>query len=639
MVEAGNNSCAYGSGRDCAEPFISNYKEPGKAARMVLAAAGVLFFLTALMISPGGYLQFALYGAAYLIFGGGVLLRAARNIARGKVFDENFLMAIATLGAFAIGEYPEGVAVMVFYQIGEALQDGAVDRSRRSIKALMDIRPDYANLKDGEQTVKVSPEQVQTGAVILVRPGERVPLDGMVIEGDSTLDLSALTGESLPGEVAAGSEVLSGSVNITGLLSIEVTRVYKDSTVSRILALVENASARKARTEQFITRFAAYYTPAVVAAALLIALIPPLFMAGQGFSTWAYRALVFLVISCPCALVISIPLGFFGGIGGASKRGILVKGGNYLEALSQVDTVIFDKTGTLTHGFFTVSKISPLNGYSEADLLRSGAAAAYYSHHPVAVSILKVWPGKIAENMLHGYLETPGYGIRVQYGDQVILMGNGKLMKQHGVQFVEDNGEMTHVHIAIAGMHAGSISVSDEPKEDAVLAIRRLRALGVNNLVLLTGDKKPVAEALGSKLGFDQVYAELLPDQKLKMIEKLERENRTGKKHVFVGDGINDAPSLARAQIGVAMGGVASDAAIEAADIVLMTGQPTKLAEAIGVARKTRAIVIQNIVLALGVKGIIMAFGLFGLASMWEAVFADVGVALLAVLNAMRAMK
>jgi Zn2+/Cd2+-exporting ATPase len=639
MVEASNNTCAYDSGRDYAEPFNKNYKKLGKPARMALAAAGVLFFLAAIIFSPGGYPQFMLYGAAYLIFGGGVLLRAARNIARGKVFDENFLMAIATLGAFAIGEYPEGVAVMVFYQLGEALQDGAVDRSRRSIKALMDIRPDYANLKDGEQTIKVSPEQVQTGAVILVRPGERVPLDGMVIEGDSTLDLSALTGESLPGEVTAGSEVLSGSVNITGLLIIEVTRAYKDSTVSRILALVENASARKARTEQFITRFAAYYTPAVVAAALLIALIPPLFVAGQGFSTWAYRALVFLVISCPCALVISIPLGFFGGIGGASKRGILVKGGNYLEALSQVDTVIFDKTGTLTHGFFTVSKINPLNGNSEDDLLRFGAAAAYYSHHPLAASILKAWSGKIDEHMLHGYLETPGYGIRVQYGDQVILMGNGKLMKQHGVPFVEDNGEMTHVHIAVAGLHAGSIAVSDEPKEDAELAIKRLRALGVNNLVLLTGDKKPVAEALGSRLGFDQIYAELLPDQKLKMIEKLERENRTGKKHVFVGDGINDAPSLARAQIGVAMGGVASDAAIEAADIVLMTGQPTKLAEAIGVARKTRAIVIQNIVLALGVKGIIMAFGLFGLASMWEAVFADVGVALLAVLNAMRAMK
>jgi Cd2+/Zn2+-exporting ATPase len=639
MVEASSNTCIYDSGCDCVEPFNSSYKKLGKPARMALAAAGVLFFLAALIFAPGGYLQFMLYGAAYLIFGGGVLLRAARNIARGKVFDENFLMAIATLGAFAIGEYPEGVAVMVFYQLGEALQDGAVDRSRRSIKALMDIRPDYANLKDGDQLVKVSPEQVQTGAVILVRPGERVPLDGVVTEGDSTLDLSALTGESLPGEVSVGSEVLSGSVNITGLLSIEVTRAYKDSTVSRILALVENASARKARTEQFITRFAAYYTPAVVAAALLIALVPPLFIAGQGFSTWAYRALIFLVISCPCALVISIPLGFFGGIGGASKRGILVKGGNYLEALSQVDTVIFDKTGTLTHGFFTVSKINPLNGYSEDDLLRFGAAAAYYSHHPLAASILKAWPGKIDENMLHGYKETPGYGIRVQHGDQVILMGNGKLMKQHEVPFAEDNGEMTQVHIALAGVHVGSISVSDEPKEDAQLAVKRLRALGVNTLVLLTGDKKPVAEALGSKLGFDQVYAELLPDQKLEMIEKLERENKTGKKHVFVGDGINDAPSLARAQIGVAMGGVASDAAIEAADIVLMTGQPTKLAEAIGVARKTRTIVIQNIVLALGVKGVIMAFGLFGLASMWEAVFADVGVALLAVLNAMRAMK
>ncbi len=634
---ASSNICINDRSCGCVTPVkTGNLIKP---ARVILYTFGALFFVAGVVFAPGVIIEFGLYAAAYLIFGGGVLLRAARNIVAGRVFDENFLMALATLGAFAIGECPEAVAVMVFYRIGEMLQAGAVGRSRKSIERLMDIRPDYANLKEGEQTRKVSPEQVKPGAIIIVCPGERIPLDGIVVEGGSALDLSALTGESLPRDVAVGDEVLSGSVNKSGLLSIEVAREYKDSTVSRILSLVENASARKARTEQFITRFAAYYTPAVVVVALVLALIIPLVIPGQDLSTWVYRALVFLVISCPCALVISIPLGFFGGIGGASKRGILVKGANYLEALSQVDTVIFDKTGTLTHGSFTVNGVYPLNGYSEADLMRFGTAAAFYSTHPVAVSILHSRNEEVDENSLQHYEEMPGQGTRVQYKGKVVLMGNGKLMKEHGVMFTGDNDEITRVHLAVASEYVGNIAVSDELKEDAGLAIRRLRELGVRKVVMLTGDKRPVAEAIGNKLGLDQVYAELLPDQKVDIIEKLESENTTGKKHVFVGDGINDAPSLARAEIGVAMGGVASDAAIEAADIVLMTGQPSKLAEAIVIARKTRAIVIQNIVLALGIKGVILVLGVFGLASMWEAVFADVGVALFAVINAMRAMK
>jgi Zn2+/Cd2+-exporting ATPase len=637
MSKSGSELCAYDSNCGSDAPL----KEEGlvKPFRISLYGAGVLFFLGGLFLPVEGTYKFIFFAAAYLVFGGSVLLKAARNIAAGKVFDENFLMAIATLGAFAIGEYPEGVAVMVFYQVGELLQDSAVDRSRRSISQLIDIRPDYANLKENDQVRKVSPEEVLPGAVIIIRPGERVPLDGVVLDGGSALDLSALTGESLPVDVEPGDEVLSGSVNKTGLLTVKVTSVYSDSTVNRILSLVENASARKARTEQFITRFAAYYTPAVVGAALLLAFVPPLVIPGQDLATWAYRALVFLVISCPCALVISIPLGFFGGIGGASKKGILVKGGNYLEALSNVDTVIFDKTGTLTRGTFKVSSILPADGYSEEELLRFGAAAAFHSSHPVSVSILRASGNEVAGSDLESYTEFPGRGVEVNYRGKTVLMGSGRLMDEKDIAFTGDIDKLTRVHLAVGGLYAGSITVADQLKEDAFDAVRRLRDLGVSKIVMLTGDKKQVAGEIGNQLGLDTVYAELLPHQKLEMIEKLERENITGKKHVFVGDGINDAPSLARAEIGVAMGGIASDAAIEAADIVLMTGQPSKLADAIVVARKTRSIVIQNIVLALGVKAVIMSLGILGLTSMWAAVFADVGVALLAVLNALRAMK
>ncbi len=610
-----------------------------KQARLIIYLCGAVLFVSGMLLPLQGWYEFIVFAAAYLIFGGGILLRAAGNIVRGKVFDENFLMALATLGAFAIGEYPEGVAVMVFYRVGEMLQDHAVGSSRRSIQKLIDIRPDFARLKDGEQLRKVSPQEVEVGAIILVRPGERVPLDGFVVKGASALDVSALTGESLPRDVDVGDEVLSGSVNRSGLLELEVGKPYRDSTVSRILSLVEGASARKAKTEKFITRFAGYYTPVVVSAALLIAFIPPLVMPGEDLAAWVYRALVFLVISCPCALVISIPLGFFGGIGGASRKGILVKGANYLEALSRVDTVIFDKTGTLTRGAFTVKGVYPAGPYSKEDLLHYGAAAASHSTHPVASSILQAWQGEISPESFQNYDELPGRGVRVCYNDRAIIMGNSKMMEEQSIQFVEDEGNDMHVYLAVSGEYAGSIAVSDELKSDALSAIERLRALGVKNICLLSGDKQQVAEEIGRKLGLDRVFGGLLPDRKVEIIEQLERENKSGRKHVFVGDGINDAPSLARAGIGVAMGGVGSDAAIEAADIVLMTGQPSRLADAICVARKTRVIVMQNVVMALGIKALIMALGLAGFASMWEAVFADVGVALLAVINAMRAMK
>jgi Zn2+/Cd2+-exporting ATPase len=610
-----------------------------KPIRLALYGLGFALFLFGVLRNPGGWAGFAVFALAYLIFGSSVLLAALRNLIHGKLFDENFLMSIATLGAFAIGEYPEGVAVMVFYQVGEYFQDSALSRSRRSIEQLMEIRPDYANLLEDGKTRKVSPEEVTVGSVIAVRPGEKVPLDGEVIKGASALDVSTLTGESLPREVVAGDLVLSGSVNKSALIHVRVSTEYSQSTVSKILSLVENAATRKAKTEQFITRFAVYYTPLIVISALLLAVIPPLVMAGQDFSTWAYRALIFLVISCPCALVISIPLGFFGGIGGASRKGILVKGGNYLEALSKVDTVIFDKTGTLTHGYFTVKEVEPATGFSTADLLHYGSAAACHSSHPLSISIRDAALTQPEEKMIDAYEEFPGRGVRILYDNKLILMGNQKLLTEHNIKIGDDADHQTRVHLAIDGCYAGSITLEDELKEDAVSAVQELRKLGIGNIVMLSGDKKQVAEKIGRTLKLDRVYAELLPAQKVEIIEALEKQNNRNGKNVFVGDGINDAPSLARAEIGVAMGGVASDAAIEAADIVLMTGQPSKLAEAIAVARKTKTIIFQNIVLALGVKAAVMGLGLFGLASMWEAVFADVGVALLAVLNATRAMK
>ena len=638
-------SCSVDSPFASVQPIIKGNTElPERKISFSLKYAayiiGAVCFAAGIVLPLQGFLELIIFGSAYLLWGGAVLLKAGQNMIRGRIFDENFLMSIATLGAFVIGEYPEAVAVMVFYQVGELLQGYAVNRSRTSIHKLMDIRPEYARIIERGDTKKVSPDLVKAGDKIMVRPGERVPLDGTVLQGASFVDVSALTGESMPREIKEGDEILSGSINQMGLLRIEVTREYKESTVSRILSLVEDAAGRKAQTERFITRFARYYTPAVVAGAVMLALLPPLLLPGETFAVWTYRALVFLVISCPCALLISIPLGFFGGIGGASRRGILVKGGNFLESLSQVDTVVFDKTGTLTHGSFAVSGIFPAPGFDNQDLLRYGALAASHSSHPVAVSILRAWGDEPEKNEVYSFTEIPGQGVRVETSYGTVLMGNGMLMQSHQIHYCdEDMNGGTGVHVAVAGKYAGSMMVSDEIREDAPAAIRRLRSLGVRNIFMLTGDKIAVAMAIGQKIGLDRVFAELLPQQKVEKIEELENQKRPGKKLAFVGDGINDAPALMRADIGIAMGGVGSDAAIEAADVVLMTGELSKLAEAIAVGRRTKAIVIQNVVFALGIKAFILLLGAMGIASMWEAVFADVGVALLAVLNAMRVMR
>jgi len=609
-----------------------------KRKLMRLGLGAILFFI-AILFKFSFWVEFGLFFTSYLLVGGDVLLKAGRNILRGQVFDENFLMGIATIGAFAIQEFPEGVAVMLFYQVGELFQELAVNRSRKSIASLMDIRPDFANLKIGDEIKKVTPDEVSIGDIILVKPGEKIPLDGKVIEGNSMLDTSALTGESIPREVEPGSDVLSGSINKNGLLTIEVTKEFGESTVSKILDLVQNASSKKAPTENFITKFARYYTPIVVFAAAALAFIPPLLIPGATFAEWINRALVFLVVSCPCALVVSIPLGFFGGIGGASKNGILIKGSNYLEALNNVDTVVFDKTGTLTKGVFKVTKIMETGAIPEAQLLEYAAYAESYSNHPIALSIQKAYGKEIDKNEITDYNEISGHGIKVTIKGKTILAGNSKLMRKENIPFEELQAIGTVVHLAIDGSYAGFIVISDEVKDDSRNAISALRSIGVKKLVMLTGDSKAVGEKIGRDLGLDEVYSELLPDQKVEKLEMLDKKKSPKGKLVFVGDGINDAPVLARADIGVAMGGVGSDAAIEAADIVLMTDEPSKLVSAIKIAKRTRNIVWQNIIFAMTVKGIVLLLGAGGIATMWEAVFADVGVALLAVLNAMRVMK
>jgi len=611
----------------------------GESAKQLLklAISGILFAV-ALVFSLPNQLEFLLYIIAYLIAGGEVVLRAIKDIRNGQLFDENFLMSIATIGAFAIGEYPEGVAVMLFYQVGEFFQNMAVNRSRKSIADLMDIRPDYANLKVGNELKKVAPDDVKIGEFIVVKPGEKIPLDGSIVAGMSMVDTSALTGESVPREVEAGSDVYGGFINKNGLLTIEVKKEFGESTVSKILQLVENASSKKAPTEQFITKFARIYTPFVVIAALALALIPPLVIDGATFSEWIYRALVFLVISCPCALVISIPLGFFGGIGGASKNGILIKGGNYLEALNNVDTVVFDKTGTLTKGVFKVTEINPINGISKEELLESAAHAENYSNHPIAQSIMKAYGKEIDKNGINGHEEIPGLGIKVNVNGREILAGNSSLLTNKKIAFDLNDDVGTIVYIAIDGLYAGSIVISDEIKQDSKNLIRGLKEIGVKKTVMLTGDNKKVGDKVGEQLGLDVVYSELLPDQKVEKLELLYKEKATKGCTVFVGDGINDAPVLARADVGVAMGGLGSDAAIEAADVVLMTDEPSKLISAIKISKRTRSIVLQNISLAFIVKGVVLVLGAGGLATMWEAVFADVGVAIIAVLNAMRVM-
>jgi Cd2+/Zn2+-exporting ATPase len=580
---------------------------------------------------------------SYILLGGKVVCRALRNISKGQVFDENFLMSIATIGAFAIGDYTEAVAVMLFYQIGELFQELAIKRSKKSITALMDIRPDFANLKRNGDLVKVDPDTVSVGDIIVVKAGEKIPLDGTVIEGEAMLDTMALTGESVPRKATIGDTALSGCINQNGVLTISVTKTFGESTVAKIIDLVQNAASKKAPTENFITTFSRYYTPAVVGLAALIAVLPPLFSLGL-WAEWINRGLIFLVISCPCALVISIPLGYFGGIGGASRKGILIKGSNFLEALNSLDIVVFDKTGTLTKGVFEVSALQAANGFSTESLLEKAAAAEAFSNHPIALAIRKaamhIAHGKeIDRNTLSDYEEIAGEGIRVKAGGTSILAGNERLLTREGIPFVPSQTPGTKVYVAVNKVFAGSIVIADEVKADSAKAIAELKSKGVRKTVMLTGDNSEIAKTIAGTLNLDEYHADLLPDQKVAQVERLDSQKRAKAKLAFVGDGINDAPVLARADIGIAMGGLGSDAAIEAADIVLMTDEPSKLATAIDIARITKRIVWQNIIFSLSVKGCFLILGALGISTMWEAVFADVGVCVLAILNAMRVIK
>lgn len=598
---------------------------------------GIILFIVGMILDENAMILII----SYAFVGIEVLLSAVRNICKGKVFDENFLMSIATLGAIAIGQYPEGVAVMVFYEIGEMFQSYAVNRSRKSISELMDIKAEYANLVKGDTTEKVLPEEVKIDDIIMIKPGERVPLDGVIVSGDTSADSSALTGESMPVNKKVGDEILAGCINNTNVIEVKVTHEFEESTVARILELVQNASSKKASTEKFITKFARYYTPIVVIGALALAIIPSVFIQGANPNEWIYRALIFLVVSCPCALVISVPLGLFAGIGGASKKGILVKGGNYLESLKNIDTVVFDKTGTLTKGAFKVTQINNVE-ISKSELLKYAAICERYSNHPIAKSILEEYNASnnsdIEEIKIDSHEEVSGKGVITQIQDKKILAGNSKLMSSNGIVIPNDDYIGTVVYVAVNNEYKGSIIISDEVKSDSKEAIRELKALGVNKVVMLTGDSKKVADAVASELGIENVYSELLPGDKVEKVEALLKEERKGKL-AFVGDGINDAPVLARADVGVAMGGIGSDAAIEAADVVLMKDEPTALANAIKIGRKTNKILWQNIIFALGIKIIVLILATIGDANMWEAVFADVGVTLIAVINSMRALK
>ena len=605
--------------------------------RIFKLATGAVIYAVAIILSEftslNIYITLAIFIVSYIILGGDVVLRAIRNISRGRIFDENFLMALSTVGAFGIGDYKEGVAVMLFYQIGELFQDIAVGKSRKSISSLMDIRPDTANLKVGDEIKVVNPKEVKISDIIVVKPGERVPLDGIIIEGKTTLDTRALTGESVPRSAKVGDSILSGCINESGLISVEVTKGFGDSTASKIIDLVENATSKKAPAENFISKFAHYYTPVVVISALLLALIPPLFFHGV-WSTWIYRAFVFLVISCPCALVISVPLTFFGGLGAASRRGVLIKGSNYLEALNDLENIVFDKTGTLTKGVFKVTAINPVKGVDADELLAVAASAEHYSNHPIAKSVVTAYGKEIDETGLSDYQEISGHGVHVNKDGKIILAGNTKLMNRENIEFVETNSVGTKIYVAVDGMFMGSLVISDEVKEDSAEAIKGLKKLGVKNAIMLTGDGKQIAEAIANQLGLDKFFYELLPGDKVEKLEELMKDE-TGKT-AFVGDGINDAPVLARADIGIAMGALGSDAAIEAADIVLMTDEPSKLIDAAFVAKITKKIVTQNIVFVLLVKFILLVLGAFGLANMWVAIFGDVFVRFIVVLNSMR---
>ena len=583
-------------------------------------------------------IELAFLIVSYVILGGDVVWQAVRNISKGRVFDEHFLMSVSTIGAFVIGEYPEAVAVMLFYQVGEFFQSLAVKRSRKSISDLMDIRPDSATVRRNGELITISPENVSIGEIIIVKPGEKIPLDGVVLDGDSMLDTRALTGESVPRSVHKGDEALSGCMNQTGVLMIKTTKAFGESTASKIIDLVENASSRKAPTENFITTFARYYTPVVVILAAFLAILPPIILGG-GWTEWIRRGFVFLVVSCPCALVISIPLTFFGGIGAASKRGVLVKGSNYLEALNNVSIIVFDKTGTLTKGVFNVTDILPANGFSKEQVLEYAAEAESFSNHPIAKSILAAYEKEIDQSVISDYKEISGYGISVMAGEKKVFAGNTKLMDTECIEYTTCEKAGTKVYLAVDGQYAGCILITDEVKPDSKKAISDLKHIGVEKTVMLTGDDEKIGKSVAEELQLDKYYAQLLPDQKVEKVELLDSKKRPGSKLAFVGDGINDAPVLARADVGIAMGGLGSDAAIEAADVVLMTDEPSKLVDAIEVAKATKQIVMQNIVIALGIKSVFLILGALGIAGMWEAVFGDVGVTIIAVLNAMRILK
>ena len=597
-----------------------------------------ILFIIALVVQFNNiWINRGVYLISYLIVGFEILKKALRNIKKGKVFDENFLMSIATIGAFAIGEFPEAVAVMLFYQIGELFQDYAVDKSRKSISNLMNLRPDYANvLRNGEE--KIDPSEVKIDETIIVKPGEKIPLDGVITEGNSFIDTKALTGEPTPKRVSEGDEILSGCINLEGILKIKVKKEYDESTVSKILELVENASSKKSKSEKFITKFAKYYTPTVVIIAVFLAIIPPLIIKGATFSDWIYRALSFLVVSCPCALVISIPLSFFGGIGGASKNGILIKGSNYLEDLSKLETVVFDKTGTLTEGVFKVQKIDSIE-ISEEELIEIAAYAEWYSNHPIAKSIKEAYNKDAEEIKIKNVKEITGKGIIADIDGKHVLLGNEKLMHDYNIIFEKNKDVGTILYCAINNVFSGTILISDIIKDDSVKCVRLLKSNGIKQTIMLTGDKKEVAEEISKKLNFDAVHYELLPDEKVQKLEELLKNKKENKKIAFVGDGINDAPVLALADIGIAMGGLGADSAIEAADIVIMTDEPSKISTAIKVSKKTMKIVRENIVFAISVKILVLILSAIGVATMWEAVFADVGVAIIAILNSLRMIK
>lgn len=605
---------------------------------LVKIIAALLLFVAAIFCDDLKIVQAVLFLLSYFLVGWPILQKAVKNLFYGQVFDENFLMAIATVGAFALGEYSEGVAVMLFYQIGEFFQNYAVNKSRKSISGLMDIRPDYANLTKGKKVERVAPEEVKPGDVIMVTSGEKIPLDGEVVRGNSLVDTSAITGEAVPREVSVGDDVVSGCVNLSGVLYIKVSREFGQSTVAKILDLVENASSKKAPVEQFITKFARYYTPAVVISAVLIAAVPPLLGSSIGFGGWIYRALTFLVISCPCALVISVPLSFFGGIGAASRNGILVKGSNYLQALAEAGIAVFDKTGTLTRGVFEVAEICAQE-CSDDELLFWAASAGSFSNHPVSVSIRRAWNRRLEADKVSDFEELSGRGVRAKVEGITVAVGNKRLMAEEKTAVPEVSGGVTVVFVARGGRCAGWIRIADELKADSAAAIAELKQLGIKKTVMLSGDRKASAEETAEKIGIDEVFAELLPAQKVEAVECLLAQKPGNEKLIYTGDGINDAPVLARADIGIAMGGVGSDAAVEAADIVIMTDEPSKIPQAVKISKQTQKIVKQNIVFALGIKFGVLALGVVGMATMWEAVFADVGVSVLAILNSLRTLR